>query len=169
LVEWAYQLTKDTPLADTEPMQKRRTLCTGFPKAQPPPLVLKGDTLSAMTCWHGKLLNQWTNDRVKYFSDGTGNYVTTAMEDTGTSQSLAFLARAQRADVRRVPVLCTASNFDMQWPGGVAAESLSGEKLGTGCPACLPALEAAHRVGCVVAHELVKNWPRYETTIPGAE
>jgi len=71
--------------------------------------------------------------------------------------------------VRRVPVLCTASNFDMQWPGGVAAESLSGEKLGTGCPACLPALESAHSVGCVVAHELVKNWPRYETTIPGAK
>lgn len=36
LVEWAYQLTKDIPLADTEAMQKRRALYTGYPKAQRP-------------------------------------------------------------------------------------------------------------------------------------
>ncbi|MBL9186939.1 MAG: purine nucleoside permease [Opitutaceae bacterium] len=167
LVEWAYQLTKDTPLADTEPMQKRRALYTGFPNAQRPPLVMKGDTLSAMTYWHGKLLNQWANDWVKYFSDGTGNYVTTAMEDTGTLQSLTWLARAGRADVNRVLVLRTASNFDMQWPGGDASESLSGEKLGPGYSAYLPSLEAAHKVGRRVVHELVKNWSRYEAKPPG--
>jgi purine nucleoside permease len=167
LVEWAYQLTKDTPLADTEPMRKRRALYTGFPNAQQPPKVMKGDNLAAMTYWHGKILNQWANDWVKYFSDGTGNYVTTAMEDTGTMQSLTFLARAKRADAQRVLVLRTASNFDMQWPGGDAAESLSGEKLGPGYSAYLPSLEAAHQVGSRVVHELVKNWTKYETTLPG--
>ena len=166
LVEWAYQFTKDTPLADTEAMQKRRALYTGYPKAQRPPLVMKGDNLSSMTYWHGKLLNQWANDWVKYYSEGTGNYVTTAMEDTGTMQSLTFLARAKRVDVQRVLVLRTASNFDMQWPGGDAAESLSGEKLGPGYSAYLPSLEAAHRVGSVVVHELVKNWARYDKEIP---
>lgn len=169
LVEWAYQLTKDTPLADTEPMQKRRALYTGFPKAQRPPVVMKGDTLSSMTYWHGKLLSQWANDWVKYFSDGTGNYVTTAMEDTGTLQALTFLDRAKRVDVKRVLVLRTASNFDQQPPGGDAAESLSGEKLGPGYSAYLPALEAAHRVGSVVVHELVKNWATYEKTPPAAK
>jgi purine nucleoside permease len=167
LTEWAYQLTKDTPLADTEPMQKRRALYTGFPNAQRPPLVMKGDTMSSMTYWHGKFLNQWANDWVKYYSDGTGNYVTTAMEDTGTLQSLTWLARAGRADVERVLVLRTASNFDMQWPGGDAAESLSGEKLGPGYSAYLPSLEAAHKVGSRVVHELVRNWSRYEGTLPG--
>ena len=167
LVEWAYQLTKDTPLADTESMQKRRALYTGFPNAQRPPLVMKGDTMSSMTYWHGKFLNQWANDWVKYYSDGTGNYVTTAMEDTGTLQSLTWLARARRVDVDRVLVLRTASNFDMQWPGGDAADSLSGEKLGPGYSAYLPSLEAAHKVGSRVVHELIKNWARYETTLPG--
>jgi purine nucleoside permease len=119
-----------------------------------------------MTYWHGKILNQWANDWVKYYSEGTGNYVTTAMEDTGTMQSLTFLARAKRVDVQRVLVLRTASNFDMQWPGGDAAESLSGEKLGPGYSAYLPSLEAAHRVGSVVVHELVKNWTRYEKQVP---
>ncbi len=84
-------------------------------------------------------------------------------------QSLAFLARAKRVDVRRVPVLRTAGNFDMQWPGGDAAESLSGEKLGAGYSAYLPALEASHRVGSPVMHELIKNWARYEKTLPGAK
>lgn len=169
LVEWAYRLTKDTPLADTEPMRKRRALYTGFPNAQRPPLVMKGDNLAAMTYWHGKILNQWANDWVKYYSDGMGNYVTTAMEDTGTLQSLTWLARAKRADVNRVLVLRTASNFDMPWPGGDAAESLSGEKLGPGYSAYLPSLEAAHAVGRRVVHELIKNWARYEDALPGAK
>lgn len=167
LVEWAYQLTKDTPLADTEAMQRRRALYRGFPNAQRPPFVLKGDNLAAATYWHGALLNQWANDWVKYYSDGTGEYVTTAMEDTGTLQSLTWLARAKRADVNRVLVLRTASNFDMQWPGGDAAESLSGEKLGPGYSAYLPSLEAAHQVGSRVVHEIIRQWAKYEDTLPG--
>lgn len=166
LVEWAYQLTKDVALADTEPMRRRRALYAGYPQAQRPPVVMKGDNLAAMTYWHGKLLNAWANDWVKYFSDGQGNYVTTAMEDTGTLQALTFLDRAQRADVRRALVLRTVSNFDMQWPGGDAAESLSGEKLGAGYSAYLPSLEAAHAVGSRVVRELVANWQRYEERLP---
>lgn len=165
LVEWAYQLTKDTPLADTEPMRKRRAAYAGFPNAQRPPFVLKGDNLASMTYWHGKLLDQWANDWVKYHTEGRGNYVTTAMEDTGTLQSLTWLARAGKVDARRALVLRTASNFDMQWPGGTAAESLAGEKIG-GYSAYLPSLEAAHAVGSKVVHELLAKWDVYETQLP---
>jgi purine nucleoside permease len=168
-VEWAYQLTKDTPLLDSEPMRKRRALYTGFPNAQRPPLVMKGDNLAAMTYWHGRLRNAWANDWVKYYSDGAGNYVTTAMEDTGSLQSLTWLARAKRVDVSRVLVLRTASNFDMQWPGGDAAESLSGEKLGPGYSAYMPALEAAHAVGSRVVREIVAKWTQFENILPGAK
>jgi len=55
---------------------------------------VKGDTLSGMTNWHGKLLNQWANDWMRYYSDKTGNYVTTAMEDTGVLQSLTWLTNS---------------------------------------------------------------------------
>ena len=79
---------------------------------------------------------------------------------------MTFLTKAKRADAQRVLVLRTASNFDMQWPGGDAAESLSGEKLGPGYSAYLPSLDAAHRVGSVVVHELIKNWATYEKSIP---
>lgn len=165
LVEWAYQLTKDTPLADDPAMKARREAYTDHPAARRPPFVLKGDNLAASTYWHGRLLNRWANDWVGYFTAGQGNYVTTAMEDTGTLRALTNLTRAGRADVRRTLVLRTASNFDMQWPGVDAATSLSGEKLGI-YSAYLPSLEAAHAVGRRVVHALAAGWERFENEIP---
>jgi purine nucleoside permease len=165
LVDWAYELTRSVKLDDNDGMQKRRAAYTGFPNAQRPPFVLKGDNLSAMKYWHGKLLNQWANDWVKYHTDGRGNYVTTAMEDSGTLQALTWLGRAGKVDVNRVLVLRTASNFDMQWPNATAAESLNGEKIGI-YSAYLPALEAAHRVGSKVVHAWIDGWKKYENAIP---
>lgn len=165
LVEWAFQLTKDTELLDNEKIAARRAAYTGYPNAQRPPFVLKGDQLAGSTYWHGKLMNEWANDWVKYHTDGRGEYVTTAMEETGTLQSLTWLTRAGKADVKRVLVLRTASNFDMQWPGATAAESFAGEK-GDVYSGLIPALEAAHRVGSRVVHELVGNWDRYATELP---
>ena len=145
LVDWAFRLTRDVPLPDTEAMQKERSQFDS-PSARRPPFVLKGDQLASSTFWHGKLLNEWANDWVKYQTDGQGNYVTTAMEDTGTLQSLTFLAKAGRVDIRRVLVLRTASDFDQQRPGMTAAESLAQTKIGR-YTAYLPALETAWRVG----------------------
>ncbi len=164
LVDWAYRLTKDVKLEDTDSMRRQRLRFSGA-NAQKPPFVMKGDTMSSMTFWHGKLLNQWANDWVGYFTDGKGNYVTTAMEDTGTLQSLTLLAPTGRVDKRRVLVLRTASNFDQQRDGITAAESLAETKIGS-YAAFVPSLEAAHKVGSVVVHELVRNWKRYRDSLP---
>jgi len=166
LVEWAYQLTKDTELMDNEAMQRRRALYEGYPVAQRGPFVLKGDQLAAMTYWHGEVLNEWANAWVKYYTDGAGEFVTSAMEDTGTYGSLMWLDRAGKVDVERMLVLRTASNFSMQWPGGDAAESLSGEKLGPGYSAYIPSLDAAHKVGSQVVHALLAGWDTYADTLP---
>lgn len=164
LADWAFHLTRNVPLMDTEAMQQERKQFPN-PNAQRPPFVLKGDTISSSTFWHGKLLSQWANDWVSYLTGGKANYVTTAMEDTGTLQSLTFLAKAGRVDLNRVMVLRTASDFDQQRPGQTAAESLAQNKIGkyTGF---LPALEAAWRVGNTVVTELVKHWPQYKEQIP---
>ena len=168
LLQWAYALTKDTPLKDTESVQGFRARYTEHPKALRPASVLIGSNLASSTYWHGKLLNEWANDWVAYYTEGRGNYVTTAMEDTGTLRALTNLARAGRADVNRVLVLRTASNFDLQPPGITAAQSLSGEKIGH-YSAFIPSLEAAHAVGSKVVHALVDGWARYETEIPSAK
>jgi purine nucleoside permease len=165
LLQWAYALTKDTPLADTKALQEFRARYTAHPKARQPPSVLIGSNLASSTYWHGKLLNAWANGWVRYYTEGRGNYMTTAMEDAGTLRALTNLTRAGRADVRRVLVLRTGSNHDMQPPDLTAAESLAGEKIGH-YSAFIPSLEAAHAVGSQVVHALVDGWSAYETTPP---
>src|ERR1700722_18494007 len=65
LVDWAFNLTRDTPPPDT-PQIKERRLQYADAAAHRPPFVLRGDNLSAATFWHRKLLNQWARDWGKY-------------------------------------------------------------------------------------------------------
>ena len=113
LAEWAFNLTRATPLADSEHLQEIRGHFDGA-AAQRPPFVTMGDELSSSTYWHGKLFDAWAAEWVRYFTAGQGEFVTTAMEDTGTLQSLQFLANAGRVDGQRILVLRTVSNYDRQ-------------------------------------------------------
>ena len=87
------------------------------------------------------------------------------MEDTGTLQSLTFLAQAHRVDLDRVLVLRTASNYDQQREGISAAESLAETKI-TKYSAYMPSLDSAYRVGHVVVDALVANWSSTRDHIP---
>jgi purine nucleoside permease len=167
IVDWAFQLTKDIPLADSDAMRRARS---PYPdaNARRPPFVMKGDTLSSGTFWHGALMNDWATDWVRYHTGNAGEFVTTAMEDTGTMQSLTLLAKANRVDLNRVLVLRTASNFDLPQPGVTPAENLARIKLGQ-YSAYLPALEAAWRVGNTVVDSLVRNWPKFRETTPAGK
>jgi purine nucleoside permease len=164
LVEWAYQLTKDVPLVESDRMKEERAR---YPDevTRRTPFVLKGDSLSAGTFWLGARLTEWANDWVAYHTGGRGRYVTSAMEDTGTLQSLTWLSRAGRVDVRRVLVLRAGSDHDIPPPGRTAAEALARTKIGQ-YPAYLEALESAYRVGNVVVDRLIANWPTYRDTPP---
>ena len=164
LVNWAYELTKNTKLEDTEAIRERRQQFEGT-AAKRPPFVLRGADMSASTFWHGKLLNQWARDWVKYQTDGRATYAVCGMEDTGTLQSLTWLARAGKIDINRVLVLRTASNYDQQRSGVTAAESL-GETKVRQYSAYMPSLEAAYRVGHVVVDDLVANWSKTKDTLP---
>ena len=168
LVEWAYQLTRDIPLKDHEELQVLRARYKNHPNARKPPFVLKGDHLAAMTFWHGKLLTEWANAWVQYWTSGAGNFVTSAMEDTGTHQSLTFLNASGRVDKSRYLVLRAGSNYCMPHEGVTAAESLAGEKKDKGYSAYFPALENAFVVASSVVRALANNWDRYEGEIPSS-
>ncbi len=164
LAEWAYQLTKDLDLPDDEAVAEERTRYVNHPNAQKPPFVLRGDNLAALTFWHGEILNAWANAWVDYWSDGNGEFVSSAMEDTGTYQSLTYLDKIGRVDKDRLMVLRTASNFTMPPPGVSAAENLLSENEGyTGVDL---AVETAYIVGSVVIDELLAGWDVYEAAIP---
>jgi purine nucleoside permease len=164
LVDWAFGLTKGTPLPDTPEIAARRKEFAGA-MAQRPPFVLRGDNLAASTFWHGKLMNQWARDWVTYQTGGRGHYAICGMEDTGTLQSLTWLAQAGRVRIDRVLVLRTASNFDQQREGTTAAESLAETKI-TKYGAFLPALDTAYRVGHIVVDRLVDDWPKTRKQLP---
>jgi purine nucleoside permease len=164
LVDWAYNLTKDTPLADTDAMREKRSHFEEA-AAKRPPFVTVGDELSASTFWHGKKLDAWANAWVLYYTHGKGNFVVTGMEDTGTLQSLTFLAHAGKVDLQRVLVLRTISNYDQQPIGLTAAESLAEQKAGK-YGAYLPSLEAAYTVARPVVDTIVKNWSQYRDHLP---
>lgn len=164
LAEWAFDLTRNTPLADTDKLREIRSHFDGA-AARRPPFVGMGDEISSSTYWHGKLLDRWATEWVPYFTSGNGTFVTTAMEDTGTLQSIQYLANAGRADYRRVMVLRAVSNYDRQPEGMTAAESLSHQRIGT-YSGYLPSLEAAYSVGHAVVSELLGNWARYRDSLP---
>ncbi|MFI2810962.1 MULTISPECIES: purine nucleoside permease [unclassified Microbulbifer] len=164
LTEWAYQLTRDTELSDDPTIAENREHLEGYPNAQRKPFVMKGDNLAGMTFWHGEHLNQWANKWVDYWTEGQGSFVSSAMEDTGTAQSLFYLDRAGKADYDRLMVLRTASNFTVPHPGMTAAESLLSE--GEDYAGLAIALESAYRVGSRVVNTLVDNWDVYAEQMP---
>jgi purine nucleoside permease len=167
LVEWAYHLTKDAPLADDAAIAERRSHFSQL-AARKPPFVFIGDDLSASTFWHGAKMDAWANAWVSYYTGGKGNFAVTGMEDTGTLQSLKFLAHAGKADWDRILVLRTVSNYDQPPPGMSAWESLAAEKAGK-YSAFLPALESAYAIGHRVVDKLVEDWPRTRDRVPQAE
>jgi purine nucleoside permease len=166
LVGWAFNLTRDIPLTDTPGIAERRMQYAGA-AAHRPPFVLRGDNLSASTFWHGRLMSQWAREWVRYQTDGKGRYAVCGMEDTGTLQSLTWLARAHKVDMNRVMVLRTASNYDQQRQGISAAASLAETKV-TKYSAYMPSLDSAYRVGHVVVDDLVSHWSQMRDHVPGS-
>ncbi len=166
LTEWAYQLTRGIKLPDNEGLQETRSHFNGYPNAQKPPFVLKGDNLAGMTFWHGKILNEWAERWVSYWTEGKGNFVTSAMEDTGSFQSMTYLHPTGKVNKDRMMVLRTASNYTMPPPGMSAAEHLLKENEGyAGLGA---SIEAAYVVGSAVVNEIVSRWNVYRDRTPTA-
>ena len=165
LTEWAFQLTRGVHLADSSVMRTHRDHFRQ-PAARRPPFVTIGDELSSSTYWHGSNMNRWANRWVRYYTHGKGNFVVTAMEDSGTLQALAFLGHAGRVDPSRVLVLRTISNYDEQPPGLTAAQSLVAQHSGR-FGAMLPSLKTDYAVGHVVVDALVKHWAEYRDHPPG--
>jgi purine nucleoside permease len=165
LVDWAFSKTKDIDLGDDEAIQKHRSEYEGYPNAQKPPFVLIGDQLAAMTFWHGELMNDWANQWTRYWTEGKGEFVTSAMEDTGSFQSITYLHESGKVDKNRFMVLRTGSNYTMPPKGVTAADNFLHIDHG-GYAGLTIALESAYKVGSVIVNEIVDNWPNYENSVP---
>jgi purine nucleoside permease len=164
LVDWAYALTRDTPLTDSAAIAAERALFVDHPAGQQPPRVMIGDTLSAMTFWHGAMLTDWANRWVGYWTQGQGDFVTSAMEDSGIAQAMALMGPTGRVDPARMLVLRAGSNYTMPPPGTDAASYLLRENEGyAGLEA---SVENLYAVGSRVVGEWVANWDRHRAGPP---
>ena len=165
LVSWAFDLTKDIELPDSDNLRKFRSRFSAFPNATRPPFVTRGDTVSASTFWHGSKMDEWANNWTRYYTANKGNYMVAAMEDAGTMQALTFLGQAGRVDIHRVLVLRTVSNYDREPPNTNVSDSLAQMAAGN-YSAYLPALEAAETIGDKVVRDIVEHWSERELAIP---
>ena len=103
---------------------------------------------------------------MSYWTDGKGNMVTSAMEDTGSYLSISWLDKIDRADKDRVMVLRMGSNFTMQPPSRTAAENLLKETKGYKYAGLEIAVESGYIVGSRVVDEIINNWDKYESKTP---
>jgi purine nucleoside permease len=167
LTAWAFALTRDVQLADSDDLKKFRSRFAGFPNALRPPFVTRGDQVTASTFWHGSNMEEWANAWARYYGGGQANYMVCGMEDSGTLLALTFLNEAHRVDLQRVLVLRTVSNYDREAPGVSAADSLKTLSAGN-YSAYFPALDAAEIVGDKVVREIVARWEQRRVQLPHA-
>lgn len=164
LVGWAYALTRDTQIPDSDDMRAYRTLYEGFPNAQRPPFVLLGETFGSCRYWHGRAMTRWAVDWTRLWTDGKGEFAMSDMEDQGIAAALSRLSKMGKVDFQRVMFLRTASNYCMQAPAQDVNKSLHSEYAGY-----IPSLEAAYRVGSRVTHQLAARWGEYRDRVPGPD
>ena len=163
LARWAFSLSKDVQIPDTLQLREARKLWKGFPNAQRPPFVLMGETLGSTRYWHGSMRTQWAEDWVKLWTGRKGVFTMTNMESQRMASTMNVLAKNGLVDLNRVMVLRTASNT-CEPPPGLAPTSTMGDEA----PGQITAFEANYRVGIPVVRELLRNWDKYEDTIPSA-
>jgi purine nucleoside permease len=161
LVDWAFALTRGTPLPDSDQLKAARANYASEPVAQRPPFVFIGDALGTTRFWHGERRTQWARDWMKLWTDGAGAFAMTDCEDQGILDVLGIFAKEGRVDMDRILVLRTASNYSRPGDGDPAGVTFAPG----GAQA---AFEAAYRVGSPVVKALVAGWARYSVKPPGA-
>lgn len=162
LANWAFNLSKNTPMADDPAIAERRKAWKGFPNAQKPPMLIMGETLGALRYWHGPSRNEWAEKWVKLWTKDQGQFVMTNEESQTYQLDMRTLARLGYVDLNRVMVLRSGSNFDMPPPGVPITESIGDE-----APGQKLAFDNNERAGEPVVHELIAHWATYRTHIPG--
>ena len=163
LTRWAYEVSRDVEIPDSPELKAWREKYVGFPEAQKPPHVIMGDSLGTARYWHGAERTEWARNWVKLWTGGKGVFCTTAMEHQDYMATLTEMAGKGFLDKDRILMLRTGSNYCLPPPGQGVETTIGDESLGTNT-----SLEAAYRSGSAVAHELLKNWPKYEDKIPGS-
>lgn len=164
LLQQALRLSRDVQLQDSKEAQAYRKHYRKAPANQPP-RVTQCDTMAGDTWFHGKLLGEHASAWARLLSDGKATYCTTQQEDNATYNALVRATAAGRADVKRLAVLRTASNFDRPYPGQTAYASLMASTSGaTG--GFVPATKNLVVAGGPLVRDIVARWDLWNEGVP---
>lgn len=164
LLQQALQLSRNVKLEDSKEAQAYRQHYRHAPANQPPK-VTQCDTMAGDTWFHGHKLGQHASEWARLLSDGQATYCTTQQEDNATYNALARATAAGRADVKRLAVLRTASNFDRPYPGQTAYASLMASTSGT-TGGFVPATKNLVHAGGPLVRDIVARWDSWKDGVP---
>lgn len=162
LVDVAFALSKNVPLADSPEARATRAKYTSSP-ANEPPKVLQCDTVSDDTWWAGNLIADRAQAWTKQLTQEKGTYCTSQEEDNATYVALKRSASAGRIDLLRVAVLRTGSDFERPYPGQSAFDSLFSFESAGGFA---PAIENLYRAGLPLITNISEYWQEWRGGVP---
>ena len=162
LLQKAYALSRNVPLADGPEAQAARAKFTYAPANQPPS-VLQCDTLAGDTWFSGTKLGERATAWTKILTDGKGVYCTTQQEDNATYEALKRGAALKLLDLKRVAVLRGGSDFDRPHAGQTSADNLVNYQAQGGFVITLTNLFNA---GNPLVQAISKNWPAWRDGVP---
>jgi purine nucleoside permease len=118
------------------------------------PGVVECDVATSDVYYSGNILGNAFENTTKLYTNGTGDYCSTAQEDNATLEVLLRSSAKKLTDFTRIIVMRTASDFDRPYPGESATENLLYADQG----GFEPAIENIYRAGIYVVEGILKGW-----------
>lgn len=120
------------------------------------PSVVECDVATSDVYYSGTILGTAFENTTKLFTNGTGDYCSTAQEDNATLEVLLRSSKHKLTDFARIIVMRTASDFDRPYPGASATYNLLYSNQG----GFEIALENIYRAGIEVVQGILAGWEK---------
>lgn len=121
-----------------------------------PPSVVECDVATSDVYYSGNILGSTFENTTKIWTNGTGDYCSTAQEDNATLEVLLRSSARKLTDFSRIIVMRTASDFDRPYPGSSAVYNLLYADQG----GFAPALENLYVAGIKVIEGILEGWEK---------
>ena len=163
LLHQALQLSQHARLEDSGDVRAYRRSYAAAPANQPP-AVTQCDTASGDTWWSGPHLGARAARWTRVLTDGHGDYCSSQQEDNATLEALTRAAHSGLADLRRVAVLRTGSDFDRPFPGQSTYDSMLAQRTLSG--AIRISTDNLVQAGMPLVQAIVSHWPQWQDGVP---
>ncbi|KAJ6019997.1 hypothetical protein N7499_004089 [Penicillium canescens] len=154
----AADLARKANLSDSAAAQAYRkyyaTTNGQFKAATLGPSVLECDVATSDVYYSGNILGSAFENTTKIWTNGTGEYCSTAQEDNATLEALLRSSARKLTDFSRIIVMRTASDFDRPYPGSSAVYNLLYADQG----GFEPAIENIYVAGIKVIEGILDGW-----------